>query len=416
MRGWFRLFAPAVLLMALGNILFIKFELYSSLVEFPAVGAWKTSHFLFSYQDLGFVKRGLIGAPLDIDNYASSPAAVLLFSSAAALAFAALGAAAALRAPSSAARAFIVLSPAVFLQAGYDFGRFDTVNCVLALMILLSERRWAVLLAPVTVLVHETALFTVLPLVVAVDALRFGIRRELVVCCAASLALLAGTLLFGRYESSVPLAEIYPNQASLSLEVLTSSTADSVAFALDKFSRVGQVFWAMFAAILLHYACILLHIGVAFGGSRLCVAAAVSLPPLCLMVIGTDWARWVALCTVNALLFHLFTRDSTPIRAARERYLLERCRPVVLGAAVLAAVGGPMGINTPLPVVTHFVWRLVDLTRAPHEGNAAGDLVAPPETTTRPRRPRPRRHRPLPVGDAGVRREAGIRRVGKAAT
>ena len=117
MRTWFRFFALAVLLTALGNVLFVK--LYSSLAVFPQVSPWHTSHLMFSYQDLGFVKRGLVGTLLNIDNDATSPAAAVLFASATALAFAALVAAAALRAPCDTARTFILLSPAVFLQAGY---------------------------------------------------------------------------------------------------------------------------------------------------------------------------------------------------------------------------------------------------------------------------------------------------------
>src|SRR4051812_43819465 len=139
---------------------------------FPEVGSWQTSHFMFSYQDLGFVKRGLVGTLLNIDNDARSPAAVVLFASATALTFAALVAAAALRAPCDTARTFILLSPAVFLQAGFAFGQLDTVNHVVALFILLSGSRWAVLLAPLTILVHEAALVSVLPLVVSVHVLR----------------------------------------------------------------------------------------------------------------------------------------------------------------------------------------------------------------------------------------------------
>ena len=210
------------------------------------------------------------------------------------------------------------------------------------------------LLAPLTILVHEAALVSVLPLVVSVHVLRFGIRRELVLCCAVSLMVLAATLLFGRYEGSVPLAEIYPNQDPTAFEVLTNGILDNIAITLEEFMRIDEVFWdevfwAMFAAILLHYACILLHIGLAYGRTRLFFAVAASLPPLCLMVLGTDWARWVALCTVNALLFHLFTRDSAPTGAARERHLLEKNRPIVMAVAVVSALSGPMGVTSPPP-------------------------------------------------------------------
>jgi hypothetical protein len=171
---------------------------------------------------------------------------------------------------------------------------------------------------------------------------------------------LAATLLFGRYESGVPLAEIYPNQDPMALEVLTNGILDNIAISLEEFKRINEVFkvfWAMFAAILLYYACILLHIGLAFGRTRLFFAVAASLPPLCLMILGTDWARWVALCTVNALLFHLFTRDSVPTKAARERHLLEKNRPIVMALAVVSALSGPMGVTSP-PILTELVWRL----------------------------------------------------------
>jgi hypothetical protein len=182
---------------------------------------------------------------------------------------------------------------------------------------------------------------------------------------------LVATLLFGRYEGSVPLAEIYPNQDPTALEVLTCGIRDNIALTLEEFTHVNEVFkvfWAMFAAILLHYACILLHIGLAFGRTRLFFAVAASLPPLCLMVLGTDWARWVALCTVNALLFYLFTRDNAPTGAARERRLLERSRPMVMAVAVVSALSGPMGVTTP-PILTDLVWRLAGYPRAAHEIN-----------------------------------------------
>jgi hypothetical protein len=175
---------------------------------------------------------------------------------------------------------------------------------------------------------------------------------------------LAVTLLFGRYEGSIPLAEIYPNQDPTAFEVLTRGIRDNITFTLKEFMLVDEmfwdeVFWAMFAAILLHYVCILLHIGLAYGRTHLLFAVTASLPPLCLMVLGTDWARWVALCTVNALLFHLFTLDAFPTEAARERYLLQKNRPMVLAVAVISALSGPMGVTTP-PLLTHLVWRLVD--------------------------------------------------------
>lgn len=360
MRSWFRLFAVAVVLTVVGNVLFVTLYLHGSLADVPEVGRWNTSHFMFSYQDLGFVKRGLIGTLLDLDNDATSPAAVVLLASAAALAFAGLVAAAAVRVPARAARVFILLSPATFVQAGYDLGRFDTITYVLVLVILLHGSRWMVLLAPLTILVHEVALFSVLPLVVCVHAIRFGIGRELVLSWAASLGVLAATLLVGSYEGTTPLVEIYPNQAPLPLQVLTRGIADNVAFTLEKFPRVGEVFWTLFAAIALHYASILVYIGLAFGRTRVLLALAASVPPLFLMVIGTDWARWVALCTVNALLFYLFTADSAPGGAARERRLLERYRPVVLAVAVVSALGGPMGVNIPLPIVTRFIWSVLD--------------------------------------------------------
>jgi hypothetical protein len=323
---------------------------------------------MFSYQDLGFVKRGLVGTLLNIDNDATFPVAAVLFGTATALAFAALVATAALRVPCDTARVFILLSPAVFLQAGYDLGRFDTVNHVVTLFILLSGRRWAVLFAPLTILVHEAALVSVLPLIVSVHVLRFGIRWELVLCCAVSVMVLAATLFFGRYEDSVPLIEIYPNQDPTALQVLTNGIWDDIAITLEEFKRINgesKVFWAMFAAILLYYTCILLHIGFNFGRTRLFFAVAASLPPFCLMVLGTDWARWVALCTVNALLFHLFTRDSAPTGAARERQLLEKNRSIILAVAIVSALSGPMGVTTP-PILTYLVWKLNGYAQTTH--------------------------------------------------
>jgi hypothetical protein len=132
---------------------------------------------------------------------------------------------------------------------------------------------------------------------------------------------------------------------------------NNIVITLEEYLRVGKVFWAMSTVNLLQYVFILLHIGLAFGRKRLFFAVAASLPPLCLMVIGMDLARWVAFCTVNAMLFHLFTSDSAPTGAARERRLLERNRPVVLAIAVVSALSGPMGVITP-PILAH-VWRLV---------------------------------------------------------
>ena len=190
----------------------------------PIVLGWRTAQFFFNYQDLGFVKRGLIGSLLHPFPALQTRAGLLgisaLFLVVLAAAFCRVFAACTRGAPVRTAAllaALALLMPSFFLRFGFDYGRYDSVNLALALGALGLIRRgrlgWAAVLCALSVLVHEAFIVLQFPLLLAYALSRSGprpdFRRVGWRLAALPLATTALVFAFGSYRPGAETLTAY---------------------------------------------------------------------------------------------------------------------------------------------------------------------------------------------------------------
>ena len=348
---------------------------------FGIVSRWKLTHWLFSYE-LGFVKRGLVGTLLQavLPGGVVTAEAVVVVSLVTAAAF--LIALGALALPLFADEArwrssLIALAALLAPGVGYvvsDLGRFDVLNLTLCLLAILVARRLGrfpaalfVAVACLTVLIHEAALVLAVPMLFVaylhvngrLDALLEPRQwPALVLRASPPVALSAALILFGR--SDLPLPELFARLVAHADFPPVAQSAYVLVRSLD--SNVSQVlggqaageaaevslgsvelvpFWMVLGITALQQA--FAHLAFRpLDPSRwrpmrtalqLCLAA-----PFVLMLVGVDWARWVALASAQcAVLMLLFARE---LPAASEAPISRRFAVLALAFLIVAAGSG----------------------------------------------------------------------------
>ncbi|MBI5770313.1 MAG: DUF2029 domain-containing protein [Verrucomicrobia bacterium] len=180
---------------------------------------WKPSQFFFSYQELGFVSRGLVATLLHPLAVVLSAPGLVAFTAVMLMAFAVVWSrwcAGAARALPPSDRAVLVawcaLAPSTLQRLGFDYGRFDPLNILLLLAALAGLLRGrdlaAAAIAAVAVLIHEGFLvlqFPVLCALILAEADGAGrarwvrLARFLVLPGLTAVAVMA----WGRYEPGI---------------------------------------------------------------------------------------------------------------------------------------------------------------------------------------------------------------------
>jgi hypothetical protein len=286
---------------------------------------WKTSQYFFNYQELGFVKRALIGTILH--PFPALQSIGWLFTIACLLiaCFAALFA----QALSDAVRdmparhrwmliAICVSSPALFQRYGFDIGRFDVLGLAAALLSFTVIDRGHFLLAgaisAMALLSHEAYAIIALPLLLGYCVRRpeFSLRRAVMFLSLPTIAFAALTLR-GTYGQGIDrltacfaasptyMAATNGQVAVDSISVLTRSLRDNFEFTQKMFFEKRA--YIHIPIILLWGAVMTWFFGMFYrlNGLRRDVLFYASFSPLLLSAIASDYYRWVSLAATNAL-------------------------------------------------------------------------------------------------------------------
>jgi len=329
-----------LVLAVVGNLVFAEITRAAGGVAppVPGVAEWKLAQFLFDYRDLGLAKRALVGTLLDLPNAGGMTGAILALSLGVLGALAVVFGALVARAGDPLMAAIVVASPALFLQAGFDLGRFDQITLLLALAILLPGWAPAVLLAPALVLVHEGAAVMHLPVLLALHWALHRRGRLVAVAGAASAAVLALLALAPPPEREA-LAALYPRAAPDHLAVLTRGLGDNMAKVAAMAAEFSPAVIAKFAAALGYLGLLFVVLRWRVGqGAVATIAMLAALAPLGLAVLGGDWARWIGLAATNLLMVALVLPA-----AGRARL------PRMGGLLIPAVLAGPIGVIDPFP-------------------------------------------------------------------
>jgi hypothetical protein len=341
----------AVVLIAAGNVVRAQFG-----GAIPGrEGAWPYLFhgmllpYLVDYGDVGFIRRGLVGTLLPGDPALGATLPVLVAATLPPLLVALVLSVRLARLEDRLLAFAFGVSPALFWHMGFDFGRFDALNLLIVLAIALCPWRWALLAAPVTLLIHEAAAAIFLPVLFALHGQRFGFGAPLLVAGLAVLGVMAALIGLAARPGVETLAALYP-LAMPDPWAISSSIADNLGLAWRHFAeeRTARQFWmlgppALYVAMLLVVvAWTLRHV----RGAWLPLAAALS--PLLLPLVAADYARWLALAGTNIILVALVIRPDAPARAPR----------VAVLALAAAGVFGPMGILYGFPGAQFYLGRL----------------------------------------------------------
>ncbi len=321
----------------------ILLALQGNLVFSTPLSDWKLAQFLVGYDDLGFVRRGLIATLYGFPNDTPVTREVVLVAAWPTVALVFVLALAISRLPDPRLALGLLVSPALFQQMGYDLGRFDQINLLISLVILLSSRSMAVLFLPLTVLIHEASLLVHIPLVLAIHLQRHGLDRAIVLCFG--LLALTTVAVFGfaaRPELTVLQAQ-FPNATEPSLAVHFNTMSDNIAYVVAWVAKLMPVDYAGFLAALCYLAA-LLTIYLRMGHPLIALAA---LTPLGLAFIGIDWGRWISLSATNLIIAILLGKK----KDAQQKHSSHRISPVLFLVLLGFALIGPFGVTRVFPML-----------------------------------------------------------------
>lgn len=304
----------------------------------PYVSPWKLDQYGLSYQDLGLARRALPGSVLTL--FAGDAAAEAILPTMLATA-AVLGAVLALlcwRLADPFLTFAVLVSPATFLQIGFELGRFDQLNLILLLTIVFVRSRHAILLAPVMVLIHEGSVVQFLPLAFYCNWVVHGANRLLLVSAGLAVAVLL-LLLAGTEHDPAVLRALYPHANPESIAVLTRTLGENIAFVAAQFSATEAILYVgLVAALFLHGLMLVIVRGYAGHLPRAGIGLLAASAPLALGIVGIDMARWIALAVFNLFVLALFARKhgapTPPLASSVPLHLL----------LVVYALPGPLGI------------------------------------------------------------------------
>ncbi|KMM17385.1 hypothetical protein [Synechococcus sp. GFB01] len=311
---------------------------------------------VLSYQQLGWIKRGLLGTLLHplLPDQLSLTTAKAIWVVLGALAGSLLAGliAALIRLRSSGTILLAVTSPALFMQLGYTYFYLD-IFCLIAyvgaLLILTGRISLTGWFRPASLLVltagcllfHELSLLAFMPTLVIV-AWRDQ-RRLALAMAATALMIAAGLALTGSYahgpeQLTAELRARFSDFSDVSTFELTSSLATNTRLTFIHLVRRGHILPALPA---------FLYLGLLAGGvvhslprSRFeIVLLAACLSPIALIVLAGDVSRWVGLACINIWLMVL---------AGQLPFAPRRWRAVALLACFPL---GPIGIVAAFPLI-----------------------------------------------------------------
>lgn len=324
----------ALTLAALGNLWRMQAGPQFVTQTWPvAFDLYKLFEYQLSYADLGFVRRGLLGTLYNFNPAAPAGPGVMAAAVWPYLLFLAVWAALLARMRDRRVALVLLLSPALFVQAGFDLGRFDQINHVIFALTVLVPHPGAVLVLPGAVLIHEAALVIVVPLALALHVRRWGATGWAL--AAGGLCLLACLCVFAFSAQLAPevLQQQYPFANEHAVKILSR---DLMANIQNTYARavlyMSPADWAAMAAIAAY---LLALAGAATRVIPLWIVL-VCLSPIALSLVGVDFPRWFALAATNLA----FALAALPHR--------RRLHAAWLGPLWAGVLLGPMGVWEPL--------------------------------------------------------------------
>jgi hypothetical protein len=342
------LLAAGIVIFALGNL---ALEIKSApeglgwLSFFrPHLGEWLTPQYLVSYDVLGFTKRALVGTVVGLLSEQRDPLALALIAAVPTVALVVVFALRLADRTHPVLAVVALVSPAAFMQIGFDLGRFDHLVYLLFILILALEAAFLILLAPLTLFVHEAVLIIHLPLLAAVHLARHGADRFFAIFVVATAVIFLVLFMQPTRVSIDELLALYPSAAEPALAVYTRSFWSNIPILVEYvLTRTdGDVVGMAIATVYL--ACTIALVRPLVGQSRagrLTLLACLS--PLLLSLIGIDWPRWIALSSFNLFLLATteLARSERPVGRFRTLVVV----PYMMGISVL----GPLGTDQPFP-------------------------------------------------------------------
>ena len=319
----------------------------------PDALVWNLTHYHVSYQEFGFLRRGLVGsvfAPVfamladgGVGEYAMMIGLDLALCLGLAVAVSRLFLPISGAAPGQRIFAAAVLvAPAGMMQMGFDMARLDHVNFVLTALAVTAVRRgraWlAALLMTAAMLVHEAVLFYGVPVVLAL-----ALRRSLVETATIALPVLAAAislLLWGGTEAD--LAAALPPEANLAASVWTRDLLEPAR----GFPPLHYLIAAYAAAVPL----LLLYRHYRANGTPPDLLLVAPAATLALFALGVDYGRW-SHCLFVAVLMVIATAPAL----GRTRGADLTPLPIKLAIAPWLLPLGPLGIALLYPFLPWIV-------------------------------------------------------------
>ncbi|MEM8793882.1 MAG: hypothetical protein AAGE80_19890 [Pseudomonadota bacterium] len=349
----YAIFWRVVLFGLLASILANMYQVAFAPIDnsFPFIPRYLLFQFLFSYQDLGFTRRSLIGTFLDFPNDTGFAWQIYIWCAAQ---YGALLVAMAYwlnryRDPGLAW--IVILSPATFLQLGFDYGRLDALLILVTGLCLMSSNRWTIAALPVMVMIHEGSIVMFGPLLVVSHFFRHGMTPALLGSVAASLILI---LWFAQNAQVLdrPIYELYTFLPDAT-EVLRLSFAENrsrvIAHYRDTWELMVQVpfFLALHLIALVYVVAVLLYAARRLQpGVRRVVLLAACCAPLLLTPLGADIGRWGAMTIFNLFLLIMAERRWAGETRAQHMTYLPPIRSAIL---ILLFLSGPLAYGRPFP-------------------------------------------------------------------
>jgi hypothetical protein len=214
---------------------------------------------------------------------------------------------------------FIAVSPALFSHIGYDLGRFDQLNLLLAITAIVLVTRNSILAAGMLsiagILIHEAFAVIYLPMIAAITILnttKEGVARIALLAAFLSVVVLL-VFAFGGSESlsleqrNETMRQIVPDYDPRSVVMLYDHLGQSISTSVTKLSDPITLLLLMPAFLyLLLLSCLYFTQWreTTTWQEKLILLSAFS--PLLLFIAGVDYQRWIALTIQNMFLTFAF--------------------------------------------------------------------------------------------------------------
>lgn len=263
----------------------------------PDALVWNMTHYHVSYQEFGFLRRGLVGtllSPIFVPlpdggavEYAILLGLDILLCLGLAIAAARLFLPTGSTVPGQALlAAAILIGPVGMIQMGFDVGRLDHVNfCLVALAaasVLQNRIRTAAILMTLAMLVHEAVLFYGVPPVMALAWQKRRALSDVIIIGLPVLATAAALALWGGAETD--LATALPANVNLAASVWARGILEPAR----GFPPTHYVIAAYMACVPLF----LLYRHYRLNATSLDLLFAATTGGLTLFLLGVDYGRW----------------------------------------------------------------------------------------------------------------------------